>query len=399
MKKSLFISLLTIPTILYAQVPLPYIEAQPPAEKTWEYFCKKVLEKGQPQKVFPPQELDVRTCDISSWDFTNYTADELADVLSFDSKTILPPATKLPKNFHPKKILENGKKPGLHIKRLHEKGIDGRGVSVAIIDQNLLTDHQEYKNNLTWYQEDEFWKKEEYSASMHGAAVASILAGKTVGVAPKASLFFLAEDFRNEGEFFDSTPIAIALEHIAYINSQLPKEMKIRVVSISRGFDFTDIGSDKLLEAKNKLEEQGVVVFATNDVQTLSRLHSSDNPDKVSSYCRPPYWWQKEEYADLASNRALIVPTDFRTTAAPNGIGDYVHYANGGLSWAVPYVAGLYALGVQVYPNLTKEIFKDAWAKTASKQVCEFNNTPFKVEMLANPEKLINYLKRLNTND
>ena len=90
------------------------------------------------------------------------------------------------------------------------------------------------------------------------------------------------------------------------------------------------------------------------------------------------------------------MPGDFRTTAAPNTPDAYVYYAGGGLSWVVPYVAGLYALGLQVYPPLTKEIFKEAWEKTALEQDCEFNGVKFKARGLAQPEKLIQYLQQLN---
>ena len=98
----------------WSAVTLPYIENSPaPANFSW--FCPEKLAKGQPEKVVPPAELDVRSCDISAWDFSGYTKDELADVLTFDSKTVLPSKNKLPKGFNAKKILKNGKNPGLHL--------------------------------------------------------------------------------------------------------------------------------------------------------------------------------------------------------------------------------------------------------------------------------------------
>jgi hypothetical protein len=50
---------------------------------------------------------------------------------------------------------------------------------------------------------------------------------------------------------------------------------------------------------------------------------------------------------------------DSRTTASPAGIHEYVFYRIGGASWAVPYVAGVYALAVQADPAMTPERF---WA-------------------------------------
>ncbi len=41
----------------------------------------------------------------------------------------------------------------------------------------------------------------------------------------------------------------------------------------------------------------------------------------------------------------------------PTGEEDYVFYRSGGLSWAIPYVAGLYALACQVDPEITPWTF------------------------------------------
>ena len=131
---------------------LPSLDKSP-APANFSFLCEKLPQK-QPAKLLAPAELDVRACDISSWDLRDYTSEELADVLTFDSQTKFPPKAKLPKNFSAKKILKNGKNPGLGIKKLHKKGITGKGVSAAIIDQNLLTTHQEYAKQLVWYEEN-----------------------------------------------------------------------------------------------------------------------------------------------------------------------------------------------------------------------------------------------------
>lgn len=88
--------------------------------------------------------------------------------------------------------METGKNPGLNIRKLHQIGITGKGVGLAIIDQRLLVDHCEYKNQLRMYEEIHVAKGS--GASMHGAAVASIAVGKTIGVAPDADLYFVSSD-------------------------------------------------------------------------------------------------------------------------------------------------------------------------------------------------------------
>ena len=232
---------------------------------------------------------------------------------------------------------------------------------------------------------------------MHGSAVVSIASGQRVGVAPRAHVFAFAPGFgQTSDDQYDARPNAAALRRVAELNTQLPPERKIRVVSISRGFGKNDLGSKDFEEAKQMLENDGVAVFTTNDVFTLSRNHSLDNVNDVKNYCRPAYWFEAEDMRFLSADmQAMVVPTDFRVIASPTGSNDYVHYTNGGLSWAVPYVAGLYALGVQVYPQLTKEIFVKVAHDTATTRNCEFKGKKFSLP-LVNPTALINYLKNLN---
>jgi len=48
---------------------------------------------------------------------------------------------------------------------------------------------------------------------------------------------------------------------------------------------------------------------------------------------------------------------DSRTTASFTGISEYVFYREGGWSWSIPYIAGLYALAAQVDPEIPPERF------------------------------------------
>jgi subtilisin family serine protease len=114
---------------------------------------------------------DARSCDISDVDLS---AVEDTDDLTFDTDTKWPKV--LPKGFDPEKILEFNKNPGLGIRALHKKGITGKGVSIAIIDQGLLLEHEQYKNNIKLYERIHCGDD---VAQMHGPAVASIAAGMT----------------------------------------------------------------------------------------------------------------------------------------------------------------------------------------------------------------------------
>jgi subtilisin family serine protease len=129
---------------------------------------------------YDPESTDPFQVDLRSQDLTNINMkDSLADLMyaSFDSKTKWPALDKMPADFDWKNILETSKDPGLGIRALHQQGITGKGVGIAIIDQTLLVDHIEYQHRIQVYEEmDDVGK--DWSASMHGPAVASIAVGK-----------------------------------------------------------------------------------------------------------------------------------------------------------------------------------------------------------------------------
>ncbi|MEG2939947.1 MAG: peptidase S8, partial [Oscillospiraceae bacterium] len=108
--------------------------------------------------------------------------------LSFNTDTRW--SDKLPVGFDPAELLEFNKNPGLGIRALHEEGITGAGVGIAIIDQALLLDHEQYKEHLMFYERIHC---SDDTSQMHGPAVASIAVGKDIGVAPGAKLYYIAE--------------------------------------------------------------------------------------------------------------------------------------------------------------------------------------------------------------
>ena len=55
-------------------------------------------------------------------------------------------------------------------------------------------DHVEIKDNLKFYKA---LSREKDIAEMHGVAMTSIAVGKNIGVAPKADLYFVADDVYN----------------------------------------------------------------------------------------------------------------------------------------------------------------------------------------------------------
>jgi hypothetical protein len=59
----------------------------------------------------------------------------------------------MPEAFSPDTLRELGLDPGLGVRQLHEAGITGKRVGVAIIDQTLLVNHVEYADRLRLYEQ------------------------------------------------------------------------------------------------------------------------------------------------------------------------------------------------------------------------------------------------------
>lgn len=378
------------------ELQLPKIDNRP-QKADFTYMCRYRSQEDLPaaEQIIGPWkegELDFRSCDLSRFDLSGYSFN-LADYANFDSKTRWP--NKVPKRFQPKKILKQGRNPGLSVRSLHRRGIDGRGVALAIIDQPLLTQHAEYAHRLKLYEQGD----EAGESSMHGAAVASIAVGKTVGVAPNADLYYISARAgeRSRG-VWDVRPEAEALHRLLEINKMLPQNEKIRVVSLSLGgLRTADKGAEEWARELEEARRQGVAVFTTGDIFTLSRSCAECDADDNASYTRGAYWWQEGDYPFYAEMDEVLVPTDYRVTASPTGVNDYVSYPFGGLSWGVPYAAGVYALAWQVYPNLTPELFWHTARETAqSVRVKSPAGKEYSAGRLIQPARLIARLQELN---
>jgi len=311
-------------------------------------------------------QVDVRGADLSQLDLS----DRLADLLhaDFDSVTRWP--EKLPAGFDPQRVMELGKDPGLNVRKLHARGITGKGVAVGVIDQTLLVDHVEYRDRLRLY--EEIHSLAGAPAQMHGPAVASIAVGKTVGVASESDLYYIAEThgvFQPGKDFdWDFTWLAKSIHRLLDVNASLPAGRKIRVISISVGWSPNQKGYAEAMAAVERARKENVFVVSTA-IEACYQLafhglgrDTMADPNDFSSF-KPGSWWAAMFWGGqqrFAPGKRLLVPMDARTTASPTGIDHYVHYDSGGWSWSVPWIAGLYALACQIDPAITPERF---WAE------------------------------------
>lgn len=358
-------------------------------------------------------QVDLRSRDLTKIQMTT----SLPDLMhaTFDSKTQWP--DWVPVDFDWKRIMEIGRDPGLGIRALHAQGLTGKGVGIAIIDQPLLVDHQEYKGRLRLYEETNILP--DNPATMHGAAVASIATGKTIGVAPEADLYYIGAwtgDWDPETQEFTTnfSYHAQAVRRILEINEGLPEGRKIRVITMQVGWVSDWKGANEITAAIEEAKAAGIFVISSNlhptyglYFQGLGRDPLAD-PNQFGLY-RPGLWWEKDFFAGQPSEQhaglppdfysresmknMLLVPMDSRTTASPTGSEDYVFYREGGWSWSIPYLGGMYALAAQVRPEITPEGFWETALQTGRTIQFQHDGKNYEFGVILDPGALIEALK------
>lgn len=291
--------------------------------------------------------------------------------LTFDTRTIWPPRDRLPNDFDPVQILEQGKNPGLGVRALHAQGIDGRGVRIAIIDLPLFLYQREYADRLAIYEDQ--WLGIG-SPQMHGAPVASIAVGRTCGVAPRASLAFFSAPMGPA----DNACFCFALDRIMELNRNAKPAERIRVVSISNGMFSQLPHYQQWQQELQEVTRQGILVITCDPESlrygTLSLLPGRD-PDDFQGYRRGRY---------SAPHPLLLVPAA-RTVAGHEGADIYTYWPQGGMSWCAPYLAGLAALAYQTRPDVQPQEVTRLLVETA---------TPTSIGPIVNPKGFIDAVSR-----
>lgn len=305
------------------------------------------VKKEKPEPYSFVYMKDYKSSDLSGYDFSDDY--DLLTTLAYGKYTKWPAKDQMPENFSPEKYMEWGKNPGLGLKALHEQGYTGKGVNVAYIDQPFgKTIHPAIKNVDLHYYTDIMTKYHQSpnNTSMHGPAVLSLLAGKEIGVAPEASVYFVA----NPSWLADQRSHADCIREIIEENRKLPADKKIKVVGLSDNIDPSEKYPEEFSKAVEEAEKEGIyVVFANYSVATAKP--SSDRESPVN---------YKAEYN---AGKSIYVPTD-RTVA--NGSNDYIKWGMGGTSWTTPYVVGLMAIGWQINPELSAKELEEMMYQTAT---------------------------------
>jgi hypothetical protein len=299
----------------------------------------------------------------SFWGFANISLvnldlrehKKLLDDMPFDTFTKWPEPNKLPQGFDPARLLEEGKTPGLGVRGLHKRGIDGRGVAIAILDQPLLENHKEYFGKIVKY---EGLAVQGMAFQMHAPPIVSIAVGEHCGVAPATSVYYYAMPMTampDNGIYCD------IIDEIIKGNESASAPEKIRVVSISAGTFRQQDSFDRWEKTLAKAKENGILVVTCDpaflNYGTLERIPDKDADD--------PSGYKAGKFS--REDEVLRVPAGNRTTASYMAPDAYTFWRAGGKSWAAPYLAGLAALAYQVDPEIKPDEIVKLWIETAIK--------------------------------
>lgn len=269
----------------------------------------------------------------------------LAYTLGYSSDTTF---SKLPTGYDPHELLEWGKYPGLNLDILHKYGFTGKGATIAYVDQPM-DDHVNFQH-IDLHNTN---NSESKYATMHGNTVLSLLAGKDIGTAPEVEIYF----YGHSAWKMDQTTHAECLYQIIEQNKNLPKKDRITMVGFSDGIDPSEKNADAFREATAACEEAGIMVWFCQEYGSAAFLPLSDrnNPENMTTSS-----WSSSINVPL-----VFVPGSGRTAAGPASATEYIYWSDGGLSWTMPYMLGLYAIVYEIDPTLTQDDIRTLVVETA----------------------------------
>ncbi len=301
---------------------------------------------------------DVRGKDLTRFDFS--ASPHLPATLWFNRETIWPAPQRMPKEFNSEGILRDAMNPGLGIRELHRQGITGKGVNVAIIDLPMYLGHPEFAGKVVAYFDTGCGSQER---SMHGPSITSLLVGTNCGTAPDARVYYAATPGGSRDAMYD----AKALDWVVEQNARLPAGEKIRIVSHSASPSGPRAKRTKNTsmydEACAHAEAAGIMVL--DGTRTKRGFvgpcwYDPNDPENVGK-CTPGYRGPPRKAGEWAGrSECVLAPCAPRTMAEEYEKGEFsYHYCGtGGLSFSIPYAAGVLAMGWQVDPQLAPDDIK-----------------------------------------
>lgn len=274
------------------------------------------------------------------------------------------------------------------------RGLDGRNVTVAVLDSGVQANHPALSGRLTANGRDLLASGGSVPGGEdcrgHGTAVASLIAGKDQdgfrGIAPRAKIMpirvneTVGDAPDDEGRKTDDNKIAAAIDWAVDHGAD--------VINLSFAYLNGDADPDKhpvfAAAVRRAIERDVVVVAAVGNNADATDSFPANLPDVigVAAINEKGARWQhstKGSYVDIsAPGEAVLV-------AWPGG----VYTEQSGTSFATPIVAGTVALLKQLHPDWKAAQFARQLAATADPSPGGKNSKEYGVGVV-NPVRAVN---------
>ena len=223
----------------------------------------------------------------------------------------------------------------------------GWGVTVAVIDTGIDTDHPEFAGRISEYSynasEDKIVKDYQNADGSldwslvedeqgHGTAVAGTIAaamdGKgTVGIAPDVEILVIKAECDESGNFLRSSDLVFGLYYAI--------ERDVDVVNMSFG------GSENIYTDAARLGRDSdiIMVAAAGNYGTASLMYPAADINVIGVGALAEDSWDIATYSNYGENTDIVAPGSVYTTTMGGNYGNMM-----GTSFASPIVAGAMAL-------------------------------------------------------
>ena len=263
--------------------------------------------------------------------------------------------------------------------QLHAEGIDGRGVTVAVIDSGVAR-HEDFGDRIKAFKDFGSKRRAPFDPRGHGTHVAGIILGdgeKIDGIAPKADLVSCRVASPNE-----------AVEALDWVIANREK-YSIDVVNLSLGAPANpDPEKDELRKAAERAVAAGLIVVAsagnecTGDSCQATITSPGNSPDVITVGALDDHGtskraddniWKMSSQGAKGSGKPDLVAEGVNVVSVLAPKSDYAeraghdaHYVSAsGSSQATSMVTGAVTLLMQANPSLSNAEVKEILLKTA----------------------------------
>ena len=295
----------------------------------------------------------------------------------------------------------------LEIDRLQKMGVQGEGITVAVLDSGIEA-HPDFSNRILMFKDFVNRKNIIYDDEGHGTHVAGIIAsdggfygGKYKGIAPKANLVSLKVlNQKGIGKEED------VIEAVRWIIDN-GKKYGIRVVNISFGAIRREREDNiRLLKAVELLWDLGYVVVASagnngpavNSILTpgdskkiITVGAANDNVRMTVGGREKIHYSGRGPTIECIQKPDLVAPANRIYSCCHLWRQHYYYISKSGTSMATPIVTGIVALLLSKNPGLSNLACKRLLKETATDLNLEGNRQGWG---MVNPTKALNNIRK-----